>query len=277
MFTISLHTMEEPAMICIRKQFLLKPTILLSAFLFSLIFAMPAFADEYFMDEVDLDGDGTIETVIGQYNQDSGEFYFSVDDQEYSGWLEPWLMGIEIVDLDKSDDYLEICVSTAGPSDDYEYLYFEFIDREIVEIGHIYGIVESKGEGVILSDQWMGFWTRTKKYELDQRTREIFEVPQQIFALKCYSEEVTIGLECTVTESFDIYLDRSRDDVLESCEPEDEIHILACWDTPPEPDDDYFTESYYTDWYLIYTASGLTGWAQLDDFAWNVDGIMWAD
>jgi len=234
----------------------------------------PAFGIELDRAEADLDGDGIDETIAMEYVTEVGDFVLRIDDQEIAGWLEPDLMGFEIVDIDTGDEYVEVVVTTAGPSDDYESIIYGYQDGRIVEMDHITGYVRFSGDGTMLVDNWMGFWMRRDKYVLDP-ARRLHLVPQELYSICEWSSIEALGLECTVLDPFPIYNDREGTELLEDLESGSFITVIACYDPPLDTDDSYV--DYYGDWYLIRSEIGLTGWARLESFWDKLEGLHWAD
>ncbi len=228
-------------------------------------------------ESVDLDGDGIEENVRLEYSPYMGDFMLGIDDLTVENRLEPELTGLEIIDIDTSDDFLEVKVSTPGPSDDPECFIYALMDGEIVEIGHICGWMTFPGNGTALVEQWMGFWSKTEMYALNPDTHQMEVVPQELYVIPGYWNEGDIGIECTVLESFPIHASHDDSMVLEDLEEGSAITLVACRPGPVEEMDGYMMRNPFHDWYLIMTQSGVTGWAQLETFQYNIEGIHRAD
>jgi hypothetical protein len=238
---------------------------------FLIALTAPALARTTGSAEADLDGDGVDETITIEYTDEVGDFTLRINDQEISGWLEPDLMGYEIVDINEGDDYVEVVVSTAGPSDDYESIIYAWQNGRIIEIDHITGYVRFSGDGAMLVDNWMGFWMRRDKCVLDPTTRRIQHVPQPFYYVQGWNTGEGDGADCTVLESFAIYSSFDTSLVLEELEVGGRIRILANYDgSSPET-------GMHSEWYLILSSTGLMGWGLVSDFWDKVEGLHWAD
>jgi len=225
----------------------------------------------------DLDGDGTEETITLEYKPDFGDYILTIDIANAEGWLEPYLLGMELIDIDTSDDRMEIAVETAGPSDDYETIYYTLVNNRVEEIGHVYGYATEEGNGDVHSDVWMGFWARTDVHRLDPSTGLLEHINQEIVAVMGWYDGVESGIECTVLEPFPIYVYPDGEDVIADLEEDNRFSILACYFTDPVFPPEGTWRDIYADWYMLRTESGITGWAQLGDFRDKVDGTHWAD
>lgn len=93
--------------------------------------------------EFDLDNDGIIDKVTLRHIVNEDEERYSNDRDyyrlEYDGELiyEHWygLGSVGIVDLDSSDNFLEIWVYDDGPSDDPCYIFYRKVGNEMIEMG----------------------------------------------------------------------------------------------------------------------------------------------
>jgi hypothetical protein len=223
---------------------------------------------------VDLDGDGVLETISMEYTESWDDFGFTlhINDLSVGQELGPMLNGFELVDIDTRDNYREIVITTPGESDDYESLVYAFYDSRIIEVAHIYGLVEFDGSGDMYADSWMGFWTRTDKFRLNPDTHRLDQVPQDLYPVRDFwNDSENVGLECVVIEAFPIFSFRYSADMLEYVDVGSDIEIIG-WSRDPSHGTDW---SY--DWFLILTETGLFGWVQHQDFVYKVDGIHWAD
>jgi hypothetical protein len=225
----------------------------------------------------DLNGDGVEETITLEYMPDVGDYILTDGIANVEGHLEPYLLGMELVDIDTSDNQMESSVDTAGPSDDYESVYYTLINDRVQYIGHVYGYAHEQGNGDIYADAWMGFWSRTDIYRLDPSNITIEPVEQDMQTVKGYGDGEQVGVECTVTEPFPIYSYRDSDVVLANLEDGSGVTIIACHLSDPVfPTEDTYHDI-HADWYMLRSEAGITGWAQLASFWDKVDGLMWAD
>jgi hypothetical protein len=214
---------------------------------------------------VDLDGDKEVDQ-ISISTTESGDFLLDVDGIETSGHLtEGEADGFAIVDIDLSDKFKEIAVHTPGPSDDDEYLIYRYDGRSIKEMGRLSGGPKFSGNGIVLVDDWMGFWIKREKYVLDKGSMALRLVPQELYY---------VGIEGKVDKGFPIYEKRTGSDVVANVRPGSKVLIIAC---DPSPTSDDATGGYFLDWYLIKSETGLVGWARLGEFGERMSDLPWAD
>ena len=225
----------------------------------------------------DLDGDGVEELITLEYMPDTGDYILTDGIANIEGWLEPWLLGMELVDIDESDNQMEIAVQTAGPSDDYEADYYTLINDRIQFIGHVYGYATSHGGGDVISEVWMGFWSRLDIYRLNRANIMLERVDQDLYSVIGYVDGRQPGIECSVLESFPLYAYQDGQEILTNLEAGDDITIVACHVADRSASDDIELAIGHFDWYLIMDEEGITGWAQFGDIWDKLDGIMWAD
>ncbi len=238
-----------------RKGFEVLSFYILSVFTISICLA----SDFLKVAKTDLNGDGKVEEISISGITEIGNFILKIDNVSIKGELGDEVDGFIIVDIDTKDQYKEIAVHTPGPSDDDEYLIYWYDGKSIKEMGKLMRWPKFPGNGIVLVDNWMGFWQKRDKYVLDNKTRTLYLVPQEFYY---------VGIEATVKESFPIYKTRTGSEVVANLKPGSKIFILVC-DTSP---DDYDSH-----WYLIKSETGLVGWAALKSFTGKVEGLPWAD
>lgn len=216
---------------------------------------------------VDLNGDGRPERVRLTTVQNSSRFTLWVDDQKISGFLggvpddgDFAPDGFLLVDLDTADRYKEIAVHSPGPSDDDEYLLFWYDGKVLRQVGKVSRWPTFVGNGIVLADDWQGFWARRKKYVLDRATHQLRFVPQEFY---------WVGVQATVKTSFPLYYQRNSKNVVANLLPASKIDLLVC-DLAEE-------DKFGKQWYLIRSTTGLVGWARLDSFQDKVQDLPWAD
>ncbi len=216
---------------------------------------------------VDLNGDGQPEQIRLDTVENSSRFTLWVNDHKISAFLgetpddsEMAPDGFFVVDLDTSDKYKEIAVHTPGPSDDDAYSLFWYDGKALRQVGNVSRWPTFVGNGIVLVDDWQGFWTRRKKYVLDRESHQLRFVPQEFYY---------VGIQGTVATSFPIYYQRNSKNVVANLLPGSKIDILVC--DLAEPD------NYGKQWYLIRSTTGLVGWARLDSFQGKIPDLPWAD
>lgn len=109
---------------------------------------------------IDLDGDGTVDEVYMDYDFDTFETLFTINDVEYSGQLDEWFFYCNsfvdvyyIVDLDSLDNYKEIALCGSGLSSDPEFHFIRFEDGTASYLGSIYTHnyeLDIRGDGTIV-------------------------------------------------------------------------------------------------------------------------------
>lgn len=220
---------------------------------------------------VDVDGDGGPESITVTMGEGYGEFTLSIDGMTTVGMFEMGdTDGFAVVDIDSSDPYKEIAVHTPGPSDDDEYLIYFYDGTSIKEMGRLSRWPKFSGNGIVLVDGWMGFWSIRDKYVLDKRTRILRHVPQELYY---------VGVEAHAKKSFPVYKSRTGSDVIANTMPNSNFLILACDPSPKCLNKYGEVDNYSCDWYLIKTVTGLVGWVRFEtlmDYE-KVGGLPLAD
>jgi len=219
----------------------------------------------------DLDGDGRPESITLAPGGTFGEFILSVDGVKTVGMFDfDAADGFAVVDISTADAYREIAVHAPGPSDDDEYLVYSFDGASLKEMGRLARWPTFSGNGIVLVDNWMGFWLIKDKYVLDTSTRTLRHIPQDLYY---------VGVEGHAIKSFPVYRTRSGSEVIANTRPDSVFLVLAC-DTSPTCLNAYGdADDYSCDWYLIKTVTGLVGWVRCEtlmDYE-TVDGLTWAD
>jgi len=219
----------------------------------------------------DLDGDGKPESITLSPGATFGEFVLSVDGVTIGGMFDfDAADGFAVVDISTADAYREIAVHAPGPSDDDEYVVYSFDGASLKEMGRLMRWPTFSGNGIVLVDNWMGFWLIKDKYVLDTSTRTLRHVPQDLYY---------VGVEGHAIKSFPVYRSRSGSEVIANTLPDSTFLVLAC-DTSPTCLNAYGdADDYSCDWYLIKTVTGLVGWIRCEtlmDYE-TVDGLTWAD
>jgi hypothetical protein len=184
---------------------------------------------------VDLNGDGRQESASLQVAQDQSSFVLRVNGAVMRGRLEPPIDGFRIVDINEHDRYKEVAVHTPGPSDDDEYLIYWYDGTTLAECGRLSRWPAFTGYGIVYVHDWWGFWGKTDKYVLDEKTHRLRLVPQELH---------WVGVTGTVRASVSIYETREKPAIVASLEPGSKALIVAN----------------AGDWYLIKSSTGLLGW-----------------
>lgn len=208
---------------------------------------------------VDLDGDGRPDTIGLEIHEETDSYILTVNGHIAKGTLE-FVDGFKIIDIDTSDRRKEIAVHSPGPSDDDVYIIYDYDGKSLKRMATLSRWPVFLGNGVVYVDNWMGFWTIRRKYQLDSKKRQLNCVPQEFYY---------VGVEATVRRSFPILQRRDdRSAVVAKLKPNSKVMILLC---DPSP------KAYGDDWYLIKSESGLVGWTKEKGFTEKFHQLPYAD
>jgi hypothetical protein len=211
----------------------------------------------------DLNNDGKLDTISISIVKGSSKFTLTVNQAKVTGFLgsapgdadfEP--DGFYIVDIDTSDNYKEIAVHSPGPSDDDVYLIYYYDGKSLHKMGKLSRWPTFSGNGIVLVENWGGFWRIKDKYIVEKGTRKLKKVPQEFYY---------VGVVGQVKNSFPIYFSRQSKAVVANLQPGSQVSIVLA-DLTAAP----------KEWYLIKSATGLLGWATVGALK-NLDGLPWAD
>lgn len=114
------------------------------------------------------------------------------------------------------------------------------------------------GNGIIYSDDWMGFLKKREKYTLNNQTQKLEKIPQELYY---------IGVEGTVCNGFAIYRTKELKDPIAKLCTGSKALILAC----------YIYEYAAKNIYLLKSESGLIGWALEDKIFENLKDLPLTD
>jgi hypothetical protein len=207
----------------------------------------------------DLDGDGKPEAISVQWAEGDAQFVLKVGGATLRGKTnEAEVRGVSVVDLDGGDKWKEVAVDLGLTDDDHRSIVYGFDGKALKELGSTHALTEVRGNGIVLSDSWMGFWTRREKYALDRKAWKLNPVPQELYF---------VGAEATVKQSFPIVRSVKDKAVVANLAQGSKIQVLAA--TPVGPrDPDY--------WYLVKSSTGLLGWTRGQNLHDNTEGLPWA-
>lgn len=199
--------------------------------------------------KVDLDGDGSADSIVLEVSEDSvGGFLLKINDKSVKGRLGDIPTGFFVRDIDTSDRFTEVLVYTPGPSDDDEYLLYQYDGKRIWELGHLSRWPLFLGNGIVYVKDWMGFWEKVDKFVMNKKERRLRRIPQELYY---------VGVKATVAQSFPIYQTPKSPVILANLKVGSRIEILA-WLPQFERDE------YSKQWYLIRTEYGLLGYAPFE-------------
>ena len=201
--------------------------------------------------KVDLNGDGKPET-IRLVKLEAGRFRLYINQDTVEGILGDEAEGFYIADVDKSDKYREVVVYTPGPSDDHEHVFFWFDGKRIRKMGRLMRGLKFLGNGIVLANDWMGFWIITRKYVLT-KDRNLVEVPQEFYY---------VGVTGKVFKPLTLYRTRQTKQVLATLRVGSNAEIIL---------------SDGKGWYLVKSENRLLGWAKEESLSESVSNLPFAD
>ena len=223
--------------------------------------------------ELDLNSDGKKEKIsiksikTERYSPDEDNFELMVDDVLITGNLiEGHPDGFVIVDINKNDKYKEIAVHAPGASYDDEVSIYSYDGKSLKKMGGLYQWPTFYGNGIVLVDYHIDFWSKRVKYVLDKKTRTLNLVPQKFYY---------VGIKGKVTKSFPLYRTKKIKDIIANLKPHSEILILVCEPSLENKDPDGVDIKDYS--YLVKSSTGLVGWTTHQAFWDNVDGLPQGD
>ncbi|QRN93327.1 hypothetical protein JRI60_29510 [Archangium violaceum] len=234
------------------------PALAVSTFL--LLAVPPAHADEPVMStSADLDGDGKPEAISIQWKEGDRQFVLKVGGATLRGKAEDTeVHGVTVIDIDGGDKWKEVSVHTGLTESDASSTVYGFDGKALKELGRVRALSEVRGNGIVLSDSWMGFWNRREKYTLDRKAWKLNLVPQELYY---------VGAEASVKQSFPIVRSRTDSAPVANLAQGSKIQVLAAPPIGPKDKEP---------WYLVKSSTGLLGWARQRDLSDKTDGLPWA-
>ncbi len=207
----------------------------------------------------DLDGDGKPESISLQWKEGERQYVLKIGNATLRGQGDDSeAPELSIVDLDSGDKWKEVVVQTGLTDDDAMRTLYGFDGKAVKELGRVHALTEARGNGIILSDTWEGFWNRREKYVLDRKAWKLNLVPQELYY---------VGAEATVKQSFPLARSRMSKDVVANVAAQSKIQVLAA--APARPGSEEL-------WYLVKSSTGLLGWIPGQALADKTEGLPWA-
>mgnify|MGYP005857005725 CR=1 FL=1 len=205
----------------------------------------------------DLDGDGKMEKITLQpIADDASRYRLSVDSASVEGKLGDEVDGLQVIDIDTRDRFREVAVHTEGSSSDDEYRIYGFDGSRLYEMGCLVRWPKFQGNGIVLVDDWRGFWSQRDKYVLTA-DRRLGLVPQDMHA---------VSISARVEKSFPIYRTPGSAAVVANLMAGSEIQLLVAK-----------VEGASGRWYMVKSSTNLIGWAHEDTIFANLSGLPIAD
>lgn len=201
---------------------------------------------------VDLNGDGKPEDIRLYRKKEPSEFDLVINDKvRISDRLDGEIDGFEIVDIDRKDRFREVAVHTEGPSDDDQYLYFWYDGVRLQKSGLLARWPKYLGNGIVLVQQWEGFWGSQNKFVL-RKDHTLAEVPQEFYSVGCTP---------TVRRPLGL-LQRRNGTPLANLRVGSKITVLL---------------GDKKGWFLVQSENDLVGWVREEDLLAKVEGLPIAD
>ncbi|WP_375765048.1 hypothetical protein NR798_25365 [Archangium gephyra] len=232
----------------------------LTAAAFLLLAAPAVHADEPVKSaSADLDGDGKPEAISVQWAQGDAQFVLKVGGATLRGKTnDAEVRGVTVIDVDGGDKWKEVAVDMGLTDDDHRSIVYGFDGKALKELGSTHALTEVRGNGIVLSDTWMGFWNLREKYALDRKAWKLNRVPQELYF---------VGTEATVKQSFPILRSTKDKAVVANLAEGSKIQVLAATPEDPKTQDS---------WYLVKSSTGLLGWTRTQNLHDKTEGLPWA-
>lgn len=206
--------------------------------------------------EKDLNGDGEKENISVdkvRYPDDFG-FAFRLSINGVEKRIANFnVSDFSVVDLDEDDIYQEVVLHDPGPSNDDVSSFFWYDGENIEEIGELARWPRILGNGEVRVSNWMGFWSITDTYILNEETHELELVPKETYG---------VGIETKARDTVRLYKEKSYDsEVVKEIGPGEEVKIILA---------EGCGESYFCEWFQL-EAAGKKGWAKQADIIYNLE------
>jgi len=177
---------------------------------------------------------------------------------------------VKMVEIGPGNTNPAVLVTCYGFGDQGEYFFYSLKNNKIVSYGSIkaWGSAEVKGDGTVIVNDWMGFWSLECEYVFNNEANK-FEMNRK--------DTYDVNVEGTVKTSFKLL--KSRDDkseVVQNLKSGTKVTLLKCDVKPVCKNADGYDDEYDCDWYLMRTAGGTEGWVRLKDFRENIQDLPWA-
>lgn len=229
----------------------------------SKIIAVPAWPEC----EADLDGDGSMETIVYEVQSADDihkELLFLVYDSEGNictqtegtapEWENPFLEGYFIMDLDSTDDYLEIAVLDDGPSGDPTFHVIRYDAGKLIYMGGIftdspYDELKIKGDGKVTGSGRLSVlqsWRAPFTWVIEAGRLQLLEEEWYYPYVNSYSE-VTVRQIAPIT----VYEEADLEAPATEVQPSGEVVTFGTTDNK--------------NWVQFFRGDGIEGWIYLED------------
>lgn len=159
---------------------------------------------------------------------------------------------VAVEDIDDDDGQRELILTTIGSGNTVDHRVVRLSGTGPVVSTPLLGSLTFPGQGLVQAKQWMGFWSITRNYRLDEGTMSWQIIPQELYELNVAGK---------ITKPVTLFATREpKAKSTAKLKPKDLVTIVGC--IPANP----MGVTKGEDWYQIKTATGATGWLQLKDF-----------
>ena len=211
-------------------------------------------------------------TVSVSFNDSTMAFVLKAGDARVTETFEEaFVCDLQILDINSSDDYKEIAVVGIGNSDYCQAYFYRFTGGKLVRFAYITGAsnIKAEGNGILKTDNWMGFWMLTEDYAYDSKAMTLVKKPKDTYPVSDAEAKVTVNFP----------LRKTRDDNSESAgmlKPGTKIKVIKADISPTCKNADGSDDSWLCHWYYIKASDGSEGWCRLKTFWQSVEGLPWA-
>ncbi|MCB1159356.1 MAG: hypothetical protein H7A25_20075 [Leptospiraceae bacterium] len=203
--------------------------------------------------KADLNGDAKPDVV--EIFQKAEQSFLKINQTEIL--LKQGSESIEIIDIQKKDKRKEVKVHVGEGLDNDPYEIYSYDGKNIYQIGTIFS-PQYSGNGILYSNEWMGFWSKKVKYTLNPDKKTLMQAPQELFS---------VNVKARIKESFPIYQKQNSKTRIAYLRKGSQIEIFAAYT-------DGLKEENYL--YLIRSSEGLIGWIEAKDIRDKMEDIPWA-
>lgn len=165
---------------------------------------------------------------------------------------------VQVVDTYKKDKYRELLIHTGDGLDYSAYELFRYTGKRIVKLGRLFSPTFS-GNGIVYSNQWMGFWQKVQKWTLQRKKLRLVAAAQELFS---------VGVSARVKTSFPIFQKHSRSSAkIAYLRKKSRIKILVAY---------AISQNENKIWYLVRSSTGLIGWVDANTVHRKMSEVPWA-
>lgn len=208
---------------------------------------------------VDLNGDGKKDAATLDWKEGAATYTLQVGKSRLKGRGDEGYVGeLTVVDLDKGDAFKELRVDVEMEWDERRVDLYGFDGKQLKLLGILHKPIQAHGNGVVLSDEWRGFWSQRDKYVLNREQWRLDLVPQPFYY---------VGDEIRVTASFPLLFSPKGKDVVAQLAANTKIRVLAA---DPSVSDKQ-------SWFLVKSSTGLVGWVASESLTRNTEGLLFSD